>query len=93
MTNLAAGVAASASASTAEAEGRAVTLHVTKTLTMVALFGLSGSWQRAAVGLVAFDMSEWASWEKWGPYLAACSCSKDAPQRSKLQRNVQRFRI
>lgn len=47
-------VAAAAGASTAQAEGRAVSLDVTKTLAVVALLGLSGSGKRATVGLVAF---------------------------------------
>lgn len=53
MTGLAAVVAASAGASAAQAKGRAVGLDVAKTLAVVALLGLSGAGQRAAVGLMA----------------------------------------
>jgi len=54
VTRLATVVAAAAGASAAQAEGRAVSLDVTKTLAVVALLGLSGSGKRASVGLVAF---------------------------------------
>lgn len=53
VTGLATVVAAAAGAGTAQAEGRAVSLDVTKTLAVVALLGLSGSGKRASVGLVA----------------------------------------
>jgi len=53
VTGLATVVAAAAGASAAQAEGRAVSLDVTKTLAVVALLGLSGSGKRASVGLVA----------------------------------------
>jgi hypothetical protein len=52
VTGLAAVVAPSAGAGAAQAEGRAVSLDVAKTLAVVALLGLSGARQRAAVGLV-----------------------------------------
>jgi hypothetical protein len=54
VTRLATVVAAAAGASAAQAEGRAVSLDVTKTLAVVALLGLGGSGKRASVGLVAF---------------------------------------
>jgi hypothetical protein len=53
VTGLATVVAAAAGASATQAEGRAVSLDVTKTLAVVALLGLSGSGKRASVGLVA----------------------------------------
>jgi hypothetical protein len=46
-------VAATASASAAQAEGRAVGLDVAETLAVVALLGLSGTRKRATIGLVA----------------------------------------
>jgi hypothetical protein len=46
-------VAATAGASTAQAEGRAVSLDVAKTLAVVALLSLGGAGKRAAVGLMA----------------------------------------
>ena len=53
MTGLAAIVAASAGASAAQAQSRAVSLNVAKTLAVVALLGLSGARKRAAIGLMA----------------------------------------
>ena len=50
---LAAVVAAAAGGVAAESEGRAVGLDVAETLAVVALLGLGGARQRAAVGLVA----------------------------------------
>lgn len=50
---LAAVIAATAGTGTAQTEGRAVGLDVAKTLTVVALLGLSSARQRAAIGLVA----------------------------------------
>jgi len=47
-----AGVAATACAGAAEAESRAVGLHVAEALAVVALFGLGGAGMRASVGLV-----------------------------------------
>jgi hypothetical protein len=46
-------VAATAGASTAQAEGRAVSLDVAKTLAVIALLSLGGAGKRAAVGLMA----------------------------------------
>lgn len=60
MPDLAAGIAASAGAGSAQTESRAVGLDVTKALAMVALFGLSGSRQWAAVRFVACGMLDWA---------------------------------
>jgi hypothetical protein len=53
VTGLAAVVAPSAGTSAAQAQGRAISLDVAKTLAVVALLSLSGARQRAAVGLVA----------------------------------------
>jgi hypothetical protein len=53
VTGLTAAVAAPAGASSAQAQGGAIGLNMTKPLAMVALLGLSGARQRAAVGLVA----------------------------------------
>lgn len=53
VTGLAAVVAASTGAGTAQAEGRAVSLNMTKTLAVVALLSFGGTGERAAVGLVA----------------------------------------
>ncbi|KAH7375388.1 hypothetical protein B0T11DRAFT_270257 [Plectosphaerella cucumerina] len=53
MAGLAAVVAAAAGAGAAQAEGRAVSLDMAQTLAVVALLGLGGTGQRAAVGLVA----------------------------------------
>lgn len=53
MTGLAAVVAASAGTSAAQAQSRAISLDMAKTLAVVALLSLSGARQRAAVGLVA----------------------------------------
>jgi len=54
MARLAAVVAAAATRGTAaQTECRAVGLNMTETLAVVALLGLSGAWQRAAVRLVA----------------------------------------
>ena len=49
---LAAVVAAAAGGATAKTEGRAVRLHMTKALAVVALLRLRGPGKRAAVGLV-----------------------------------------
>ena len=54
VTGLTAAVAAPAGASSAQAQGGAIGLNMTKPLAMVALLGLSGARQRAAVGLVAY---------------------------------------
>lgn len=53
VTDLAAGVAATASWTTAQTKSWAVSLNVAKTLAVVALLGLGGAWVRAVVGLVA----------------------------------------
>lgn len=53
MAGLAAVVAAAAGAGSAQAKGRAVSLDMAKTLAVVALLGLGGARQGAAVGLVA----------------------------------------
>lgn len=52
MTGLATVVATTAGTSTAQAEGRAVSLNVAETLAVVALLGLGSSGKRASVGLV-----------------------------------------
>lgn len=49
-------IAAAASTSSAQAEGWAVALDMPEALTMVALFGLSGSRQRATVRFVTCGM-------------------------------------
>lgn len=54
MADLAARVAASAGASTTETQSRAISLHMSKALAMVALLGLGGPWQWTSVGLVAY---------------------------------------
>jgi hypothetical protein len=51
---LAAVVAATAGSGATQTKGRAVSLDMAKTLAVVALLGLSGTRQRAAVGLVAW---------------------------------------
>ena len=53
VTRLAARVAAAVGGTTADAEGRAVSLNVAEALAVVALLGLGGTGQGAAVGLVA----------------------------------------
>jgi hypothetical protein len=53
MTRLATVVTTAAGTSTAQAEGRAVSLNVAETLAVVALLGLGSSGKRASVGLVA----------------------------------------
>lgn len=53
MTGLPAVVAAAAGSVAAQAQSRAIGLNVAKTLAVVALLGLSGSRERAAIGLVA----------------------------------------
>lgn len=53
VTRLATVVAPAAGASTAQAESRAVSLNVAKTLAVVALLGFGGTGKRAAIGLVA----------------------------------------
>jgi len=53
MSRLTARVALTAASAAAQTQGRAVGLNVTKTLAVVALLGLSGSWVRAVVALVA----------------------------------------
>lgn len=91
VTGLATVVAAAAGASAAQAEGRAVSLDVTKTLAVVALLGLSGSGKRASVGLVAFCKLDQVCLDRHisGTYRAACSCSRDAQQKSRPQRSGQ----
>ena len=68
MANLTAGIAASTGTSATKTQSRAVTLNVTKTLAMVALFGFSRSWQRAAVGLMACGKLEWVSCRESGAH-------------------------
>lgn len=53
MAGLATVIAAAASGSTGQAEGRAISLDVAKALAVVALLGISRARQGAAVGLVA----------------------------------------
>jgi hypothetical protein len=59
MANLAAGVTAPTGASSAQAEGRAVALHVTKALAMVTLLCFGGARKWAAIGFMAWDILEW----------------------------------
>jgi hypothetical protein len=88
-------IAAAASTSSAKAEGWAVTLDMPEALTMVALFCLSGSRQRATVRFVPcithVRQATKGSGRSWA-HLAACSCSRDAQQRSRPQQNGRRFR-
>jgi len=53
MANLAAGVTAPTGASSAQAEGRAVALHVAKALAMVTLLCFGGARKWAAIGFMA----------------------------------------
>lgn len=52
MAGLTAVVAATAGTSTAQTKGRAVRLHMTETLAVIALLGLSGARKRASVRLM-----------------------------------------
>lgn len=54
MARLAAVVAATAGGRATQAEGRAVRLDMAETLAMIALLGLSGAWEGAPIGLVAW---------------------------------------
>jgi hypothetical protein len=83
-------VATTAGSSTAQAESRAVSLDVAEALAVVALLGLGGPGQGALVGLVSLIMSAVAQLDdRVHTYLAACSCSKDAQQRSRLRHSGQ----
>lgn len=62
VTGLTAVIATSAGGVSAQTEGRAVGLDMTKTLAVVALLGLGGARKRAAVGLVARLLA--CKWEK-----------------------------
>jgi hypothetical protein len=91
-------VAAAAGASATQAESGAVSLHVAESLAVVALLGLGGTGKRAAVGLVTWrnhrsGQSPWVVITWLGcTYQAACSCSRDAQQRSKPRRSGRRCR-
>jgi hypothetical protein len=53
MSRLSTVVASSTGTSTAQSESWAISLNVSKALAMVALLGLSGSWQRASIRFVS----------------------------------------
>jgi hypothetical protein len=50
---LSAVIASATGTSTAQSESWAIGLNVSKTLAVVALLSLSGSWQRASIGFVS----------------------------------------
>lgn len=90
MAGLATVVATAAGTSTAQAEGRAVSLNVAETLAVVALLGLGGSGKRASVGLVALQtLDMYCVLDTSLTYRAACSCSRGAQQKSRPQRSGQ----
>lgn len=63
-------VATSAGSGTAEAQGRAVSLHMSKALAVVALFSLSSARQGALVGLVTWLLAVVAETLSRGAYLS-----------------------
>ncbi|KAK2043224.1 hypothetical protein LZ31DRAFT_332738 [Colletotrichum somersetense] len=93
---LSAVVAAAARASAAQAQSRAVSLHMAEALAVIALLGLGSTGQRAAVGLVAglltCILSSVVRVMRASGKRIAYSCSRDAQQRSKLRRSGQHCR-
>ena len=55
VTRLATGVATSTASGTTQAQSRAVSLDMSQTLAMIALLGLGGAGQGAAIGFVACE--------------------------------------
>lgn len=62
MAGLATVVAAAAGSGAAQAEGRAVSLDVAQSLAVIALLGLGGTGERAAVGLMACSWNRQYGW-------------------------------